>query len=385
MKLLITSLLVKIETTPGVDSVPTGAANAVLLRGQPTLTPLEAALDQRNIILPYFGNMGSMLGAAFGKLDFQFELAGTGTAGTAPAYGPILRACAVGETLTAAPVAGTAQAGGSTTSIKLAATSSAVNGFYNGFPISITAGTGTGQSGVVVAYNGATQVATVASVAWVAPDATSTYSMSANAAYRPVTNSLEAVTLYFNIDGVLHKFVGARGTVSFNIGADKIPYAKASLTGIYVPVTDAAAPVVVLTGWQRPLISNTVNTPLFSMLGYSAAVLDTLTLDLVNTIAKVSRIGVQRVDITDRKPVGNVSMEAVLTATHNWWQACLSSTPGPLALINGTTAGNCIALSAPVVVPTAPKYANSNGIAMIQMGFDITPNLGNDELALVVY
>jgi hypothetical protein len=253
-------------------------------------------------------------------------------------------------------------------------------------PISITAGTGIGQSGLIMAYDGTSKVATVVSTAWVAPDVTSTYVISANVAYRPVTSSLEACTKYFNIDGVLHKFVGARGSASFNIGADKIPSCKVSMTGVYVPVIDADSPTVVVTGWKRPVIANYTNTPLFSMHGLSTCALDTLSMDLVNAVGKVSRIGSpQRVDITNRKPVGNVSMEAVKVATKDWWATCLSATPGALGLIHGTAAGNSFALSAPAVVPKQPKYADSNGIAMIQMAMDVTPVNGNDELALVTF
>lgn len=386
MKLNITSLLVRVETTEGTDAVPTGAANAVLLRGNPSLSPLEMTEDQRNIILPYFGNQGSMPSAAFGKLDYEFELAGSGTAGTAPAYGAILRACGVSETITAAPITGTAQAGGSTTTIKLDAGASATNDFYNGMPISITAGTGNGQSGIIVDYNGTTKIATVVSATWVAPDATSTYSIAANVAYRPVSQALESVTKYFNIDGVLHKFLGARGNASLSIGADKIPFAKVSMDGVYVPVVDDAVPTVVLTGWQRPLVANSVNTPFFAMHGFTAGALESLDLGFGNNVTRRSLINAaQNVQITDRKTTGSVNMEAVPVATKDWFAACRAATPGTLGLIHGTAAGNRFALSAPAVVPKAPKYANSNGTAMIGMSMDVTPVSGNDEFAFVAY
>jgi len=387
MKLLITSLLCKIQPVAGTDPTPTGAANAVLLRGNPTLTPLDMTEDARNLILPYFGNQGSMPSAAFGSLDFEFEAAGSGTAATPVAYGPILRACAVGETINAAPVTGTAQAGGSTTTIKLAAAgTSAVNDFYNGMPISITAGTGNGQSGIIVDYDGTTKIATVVSAAWVAPDATSTYSIGTCVAYRTITQSLEMVALYFNIDGVLHIFLGNRGNAAISIGADKIPFWKATLTGVYMPVTDAAAPTVVVTNWIRPLVANYVNTPFFSLHGLATAALDTLGLDFGNAVAKISRINTPlRVDITNRKATGSVSMEAVTVATKDWFAECKAATLGPMALTHGTVAGNKFSLSAGNTILKQPKYSDSNGIAMIGMSMDITPLNGNDEFSFVTY
>ena len=51
--------------------------------------------------------------------------------------------------------------GGSTTSIKLAAPDTQVNNFYNGMRITITDGTGSGQTGYVGTYTAATKTATM--------------------------------------------------------------------------------------------------------------------------------------------------------------------------------------------------------------------------------
>lgn len=70
----------------------------------------------------------------------------------------------------------TAQAGASTT-ITLAAGSSAVTDFYKGLLIHVYGGTGAGQARYITAYNGSTKVATV-DAAWATnPDATSTYGL----------------------------------------------------------------------------------------------------------------------------------------------------------------------------------------------------------------
>lgn len=76
----------------------------------------------------------------------------------------------------AADITGTAQAGTATT-ITLAAGSSSDGALFVGRTITLTGGTGSGQSRVIASYVGATKVATV-SVAWTTtPDATSTYNV----------------------------------------------------------------------------------------------------------------------------------------------------------------------------------------------------------------
>jgi len=92
--------LAKIETTYGVDSVPTGAANALLLQDVEAV-PMEAERIERPLIRPYFGARPQVLGGKRFRLQAGVDFAGSGTAGTAPAYGPLLRACGMAEAINA--------------------------------------------------------------------------------------------------------------------------------------------------------------------------------------------------------------------------------------------------------------------------------------------
>ncbi len=96
------TLLVKAEGgSYGVDPVPTGAANAILATDV-TLSPMEGEDVERNLELPKMGASSSTPAGVYSKLTFSVELASSGALGTAPGYGPLLRACAVAETITAA-------------------------------------------------------------------------------------------------------------------------------------------------------------------------------------------------------------------------------------------------------------------------------------------
>lgn len=95
-----TAILAKIEPVYGTDAVPTGAANAVLVSNlQPN--PLNAQNVPRDLIRSFFGNSEDLVGNAFVELGFDVEIAGSGAAGTAPAWGPLLRACAFAEVVSA--------------------------------------------------------------------------------------------------------------------------------------------------------------------------------------------------------------------------------------------------------------------------------------------
>lgn len=70
---------------------------------------------------------------------------------------------------------GTAQAGAAATITLTAGANSIEDDFYKGLPITITGGTGSGQSKRITAYTAATRVATVDSAWSTPPNTTSTY------------------------------------------------------------------------------------------------------------------------------------------------------------------------------------------------------------------
>ena len=125
-------ILAKAETTYGTDSTPAGT-DAVLVRNL-DITPLSGDLVSRDLIRPYLGNYDQLIAKTSVAISFEVELAGSGTAGTAPRYGAILKACGMSETIVA----------------------------------------------------------------------------STSVTYAPVSSSFSSATIYFNIDGVLHKLTGCR-------------------------------------------------------------------------------------------------------------------------------------------------------------------------------
>jgi hypothetical protein len=97
-----TLILAKVETTAGTDATPTGAANAILVSDF-SITPLDAQNIDRNLVRGYFGASEQLVGPASVKCSFSVELAGSGTAATAPAWGQLLQGCASGEGLLTTP------------------------------------------------------------------------------------------------------------------------------------------------------------------------------------------------------------------------------------------------------------------------------------------
>jgi hypothetical protein len=304
------AVLAKIETVYGTDSVPTGAANAMLVRNV-QINPLSVEAQSRDLQRPFLGNSEDIVGAFYGSMSFEVEASGAGAAGTAPKYGVLLRGCGLAQVISAG--------------------------------VSVT--------------------------------------------YTPVSSAFESLSMYFNLDGVLHKFTGVRGSVSFRGTNREATLWSFAFTGLFQPVVDVPLPTVDYTGFIRPLALNTANTPTFALHGVSGAnaVLRSISIDLANQVNYRNLVNSELVQILDRKPVGTIEMEATNMATKNWWNVVRDSTTGAMQLVHGTVAGNIVEITAPAVQITAPTYSDFEGAAMMSGGLKLQPtSAGNDELAIIV-
>lgn len=95
-----TVILLKAEGTYATDSVPTGAADALLVSNL-SINPINAQNVDRDLIRPFLGASEQLVGSRFVEMSFDLELAGSGTVATAAPWGPALVASAMVQTLTA--------------------------------------------------------------------------------------------------------------------------------------------------------------------------------------------------------------------------------------------------------------------------------------------
>lgn len=301
------TILAKTEVTYGTDPTPTGAANAILVRSL-NVTPLNAELVSRDLIRPYLGASEQLLASSYVSVEMEVEMAGSGAAGTAPAYGPLLLACGMAATTSAG--------------------------------VSVT--------------------------------------------YAPVSSSFSSVTIYYNVDGVLHKVTGARGTVEMQIQVGQIPVYRFQFTGLYNAPTDTAAPAVTYTPFQTPLAANSDNTTGFSLHSYTGA-LQSLSVNVNNSVNYRTLIGAEDVQMTDRQASGQAVFEAPTIATKDFFTLSLGSTLGSLDITHGTATGNKVQITSSKVKVNNPTYQDLNGIQMLQVPFNLVPSTtGNDEFSIVV-
>lgn len=203
--------------------------------------------------------------------------------------------------------------------------------------------------------------------------------------YAPVSEFFDSATIYCNLDGVLHKVTGCRGTFTLNLSAGRIPTIEFRFTGIYNAPEDSAFPAVNYSNQAKPLIANSDNTDTFEFLSYSAC-LQSVSMDLGNELLYRELVGCDnRVLITDRRATGTVVIDATRPDDKDYFSAVLeSSVLGNLTFRHGDTAGNIVSFASTGISAGAVSYSEQDGIVKLQVPYVATPSTaGNDEFSLV--
>lgn len=318
-----TVLLAKIESAYGTDSAPTGAANAILV-SKPKLTPLQANNVDRDLVRPYFGGSEQLVGSRYVQAEFTVELAGSGTAGTPPAFGPLLRACALAETIIAATRVDYTPITNNQESVTL--------GWYD--------------AGVLHKLTGARSNAK--------------FSMGSGG--RP--------EVAFTMQGLFSTPSAATPSgVSF----------ASFLTPLVV--TDASSGDIVLGGTVSPTGAPAITGgTTYPSLG--------LEVDLGNQVQFVELLGGSSVDITQRVVQGSVKLELTAAQEVSFYTTVLNASLQAMSIQHGLTAGNKVLIHQPSMQLYEPSKEEFNGRRLIGFntrGVPTPGGSGNDEFRLVFF
>lgn len=301
-------VLAAIETNYGTDATPTAAANAIQV-STVEVTPLAGDDIRRELVRPYYGNSQLIAGEKHVELTLGVELAGSGTAGTAPAWGPLLRACGFAETVTA---------------------------------------------GTDVVYN-------------------------------PITDLEESLTCYIHRDGVLHKFTGGRGTVSFQLNVNGLPMMTFRFLGLLGQISNTALPTTAdYSQFQTPLPVTNANTSPLTLHGVDVSFSE-FSIDMAVDVGKHMVVGAaSSIQIRERAPAGTAVIEEPALSTLDLYTKARDASLGALQLTHGKTPGNIVEFSAPAIGNGSPTEQDLNGVQMLSVPLTINPVNGNDELVITV-
>ena len=307
----------------GVDAAPAGATNAILI-SKPKLTPLQVNNVDRDLVRAYFGASEQLPGSRFVQAEFTAELAGSGTAGTAPAIGPLLRGCALAETIVASTRVDYTPITNNQEALTLY--------WYD--------------SGVLHKITGARGNAK--------------FSMGS----------------------------GGRPEVAFTMqGLYTTPSAATpsgvSFASFMTPlvVTDASSGDIVLGGTVSPTGAPAITGgTTYPSLG--------LEVDLGNQVQFVDLLGGASVDITQRAVQGSARLELTAAQEVSFYTTVLNATLQAMSMQHGLTAGNKVLVHQPSIQlyePSKEEFSGRRLIGFSTRGVPTPGGSGNDEFRLVFF
>ncbi len=299
----------KEETTYGTDSAPTGAANAILAQNV-KLTPMAATEVTRQHARPFQGARPALLVGKHMKITFEVEAKGSGTAGTTPGFGVLLRSCKMAEVIVAAT--------------------------------SVT--------------------------------------------YSPVSSNHKSCSLYFYIDGILFKIIGARGDWKYKLNADGIVVIEFTFTGLFTKPSSVAVPAPT---WgtqmtQIPQEATTETVPTFSIGAFGTGGLRSLTFSAGNEVKYRNIVRRRQVIIPGSDETLEFQIEAEALATFDPFALADAGTPQAVTIVHGIGAGKIVTLSVPRLQILNPgDLTQQDGILEYALrGKCLPSDTGNDQFTL---
>ncbi len=313
-----TVVLAKVEAIYGTDPVPTGGANAMLVSNL-SINPINAQYVDRDLIRGFMGASEQLVGTRFAECSFDVELVGSGVAGTAPAWSPLMLACGWAETVTAA------------TRVDYTLIS-------------------TGQSSVTIYWYD-------------------------DGLLHKLTGARGDLTAKFTS--------GGRPMLSFSFkGVYNTPTAAANATPTYTsfktPQTVIDANTMDLTFGAT---HSTSGAP--ALVGGTTYPSQGIEFALANEVNYIPLLGGESVEITDRKSNCKFQLDLTAANEAAFMAEVEAATLTSIGLLHGTAAGYKSMLFLPFVQKINPSKQDLTGKRMIGFDGRVTPSLGNDEARIV--
>ena len=203
----------------------------------------------------------------------------------------------------------------------------------------------------------------------VTADATSVYSVDAQALYKPTSTALKTLSIYRYRhrsdagNSKLDKILGAAGTFTLNLPVRSPGRFSFSFQGQLAAPVDVTPPAAAT--YQAARAQPYLNAETY--LGGSAIKLNTLDLDYGANVQLIDnpaqQFGYDAAGITRRQTAGTVNPPLELESVRNSFSNWLTGAEAAFWVRYGTVAGNRVSLYIPRLLYGGPQEADINGYA----------------------
>jgi Phage tail tube protein len=214
-------------------------------------------------------------------------------------------------------------------------------------------------------------------------DLSETISAGVSVTYAPQSGALKSCTIYLYIDGSRWVLTGCIGDWEIAGQAGKVAMVKFKMSGLYATPTDQALPSAPTFDTTVPVTMKNLTATFDSY----AAIIREFSLKMGNKLTTrpdlTATNGIRGFDIQSRDPSGEVTVEATLIGTHNFYTKFEADTVQVLSIAIGSTAGNiCTILANQCHLENMP-VDDSSGILVHKLPFQMARNSADDELSIV--
>lgn len=192
--------------------------------------------------------------------------------------------------------------------------------------------------------------------------------------YTPLDSGHIAMTMGYYMDGLYIIVASVRGSLSFALDQGKIEKATFKGKGIVASMTSS---VVYPTGVDYAGLTNPIgvtNANSDFLLFGSSVNMQSLTFDTGVAIEHFKYVGVEKIELTDRKAVLKTKIETTDAQYVAMMANSLNSSLGIGTFVHGAGAGHVITLNMPTLqTKTSPSISFDKGIAHLDCEFDAIP------------
>lgn len=206
--------------------------------------------------------------------------------------------------------------------------------------------------------------------------------------YKPRSSGFESTSLYYYVDGLLYKLLGARGSVNLVSKTGGPMYAECRMQALWSDPADVS--IVAPTG--EPTVPHPALLSSLLQIGTEnyAAAIENININLNQTLVaapdSTKADGTGGIYIVGREPNGSMDPEAALAATFNHYGKWKAATKMDLSYQHGSVQYNRIKVACPQIVFSDVRPGDRSGITTFTAPFDIVSDTaaGDDELTLTL-
>lgn len=379
-------LALKIQADESTAATPTVGSDAIEVES-PAVGPQSETVTT-NEVTGSLDVRPPVVSRARGSATFTALFKGSGAAATAPDVGAALRCCGMSEAVTASAVTGTAQAGGTTSTIVLASGASATDDAYTGMRLAITGGTNNAYVGRIVSYVGSTKVATVVPAAGSSFDNTSAYSIAANVRYRPTSVITEWASIWHwkratgSGNSVVDKVTSALGSWELTTPVGDVGRMAFTFAGRAVASSDVSDPGTPTYDNTRPVAYQGATTYLGGVVVRPTTWRVNFGATPVATDDPNDSFGYGNAVLTTRSTTGSIQIPQTLLANRDFFTLARAQTQMSFAVSWGPAAGYRTTLVIPALIFNNRSDQDNQGVRQETIEFGA---FGNDRGAFLVF